>query len=661
MCTRCDEISALGEHTWEWVVDTPSTCTETGLQHEECSVCQLKRNENTVLAVSTTLHSHYNEDGFCVSCNGYQPAELNSNDQYEIGNIGQLYWFAEKVNSGSVDIDALLIKDITINNKVLNSSMALIASHYGLRTWTPIGSNENPYTGIFDGNGYTISGVYINASANYNGFFSATNSNSIIRGLTLLDTYVLGNTGGGALCGRSHGLIENCFIKANVSGQSYIGGIAGSSYGTIRNTGAVIYVDCMLSGVGGIACMVEGTIENCFVAGTLLCAGSFATPTAPISNFGVSSESIYYLDTMYSTMAGIGGVPVSAEQLGNGNTAWLLNQVTADGITANSGMWSQGNDGYPILADSVNLPVYKINYTQSIGGTIGGQEYAKAGSTVTSTAQLSDNYACVLYLNGTAIDKNTFTMPAADCEVTARFTFNATQKIWGIEITSSASSVTINGKLQLSAVSIPSGDPVDVTWSTSGAVASVDNNGLVTGLKRGATTITAVDGSGNSATYSVRVISITPSVTIFSPSGTFEKKLDWWKSYSKTTLSLDFNMYNCQNVARFEWTSSNNRVKVDKNGTITNTGLFSRSATITLTAYDADNNVLAQDSVKVSFYKFSWQKSKLKSQSIVSDNVAQQGLSENELEAAEPAESGIAVFLLNIANYFLSIFKRMLN
>ena len=41
---------------------------------------------------------HTYENGFCKACDAYEPAVLNSNNAYEIGNAGQLYWFADKVN-----------------------------------------------------------------------------------------------------------------------------------------------------------------------------------------------------------------------------------------------------------------------------------------------------------------------------------------------------------------------------------------------------------------------------------------------------------------------------------------------------------------------------------------------------------------------------------
>ena len=106
----------------------------------------MTRTENVII----TGHN-YGTDGFCTICNGYQPATLTTdkhdiNDDgtkdevYEIINAGQLYWFADKVNSenstyGSANV--ILMDNITVNENVLvngNLNPALTNP----RSWTPI-------------------------------------------------------------------------------------------------------------------------------------------------------------------------------------------------------------------------------------------------------------------------------------------------------------------------------------------------------------------------------------------------------------------------------------------------------------------------------------------------------------------------------------------
>ena len=58
-CTVCGEVlvAALG-HKWEWVTDKAATVLESGIKHEECSVCHVKQNENTEIPVLTCPHTN---------------------------------------------------------------------------------------------------------------------------------------------------------------------------------------------------------------------------------------------------------------------------------------------------------------------------------------------------------------------------------------------------------------------------------------------------------------------------------------------------------------------------------------------------------------------------------------------------------------------------
>ena len=99
-------------------------------------------------------------------------------DPYQITNAAELYWFAGLVNGTLNGVQqntaacAVLTTDITINDNVLNENGSLNDDGSGLKQWTPIGSHvRNKYTGTFDGNGHTISGLYVDSDAQYIGLF----------------------------------------------------------------------------------------------------------------------------------------------------------------------------------------------------------------------------------------------------------------------------------------------------------------------------------------------------------------------------------------------------------------------------------------------------------------------------------------------------------
>ena len=108
----------------------------------------------------------------CVGASAdIQPTKpaTDANGVYQIGTAAELYWFAGLVNGTLADstpqntaADAVLTADITINENVLNENGTLNGTP--ANTWTPIGlyvsDNLAEYTGTFDGQGHTISGLY---------------------------------------------------------------------------------------------------------------------------------------------------------------------------------------------------------------------------------------------------------------------------------------------------------------------------------------------------------------------------------------------------------------------------------------------------------------------------------------------------------------------
>ena len=123
---------------------------------------------------------HNYVDGICSRCGDLQQAKDVGNNCYEISNQGQLYWFANQVNTVNSSINAKLTADITINSGVLNEKGEL---HTGANftPWTLIGTNTNPFTGTFDGNNKTISGLYINVTADYVGLFGCVGNGGTVK------------------------------------------------------------------------------------------------------------------------------------------------------------------------------------------------------------------------------------------------------------------------------------------------------------------------------------------------------------------------------------------------------------------------------------------------------------------------------------------------
>lgn len=97
-----------------------------------------------------------------------EPA-LNSDGYYEITNADELFWFAGHVNLGNTTSNAKLMNDIDLNPGITLNADGTYSGGTPIE-WTPIGMNVY-FKGIFDGNGYEVSGMYIIATSDYYGFF----------------------------------------------------------------------------------------------------------------------------------------------------------------------------------------------------------------------------------------------------------------------------------------------------------------------------------------------------------------------------------------------------------------------------------------------------------------------------------------------------------
>lgn len=111
----------------------------------------------------------------------------DENGCYQIGSAEELYGFAELVNNGNSDINAKLTADIVVNENVLDANGDVNAGDF--TQWTPIGGFDTPYSGTFDGQGHTISGLYVSSSEGHVGFIGCVTGSAVIKNLGIVDSY----------------------------------------------------------------------------------------------------------------------------------------------------------------------------------------------------------------------------------------------------------------------------------------------------------------------------------------------------------------------------------------------------------------------------------------------------------------------------------------
>ena len=226
--------------------------------------------------------------------------------------------------------------------------------------WKPIGTYDSydaVYTGTFDGQGHTISGLYFNhPDASYVGLFGYIRANGKISNVGVSDSYFKFRMKGGGVCGKNDkdGVLQNCSNSSTVIGKnqnSRTGGVCGDNSGTVRdckNTGSVSGENF----VGGVCGINLGTIKSCYntgsVHGTDIYVGGVCGNSYRVTN----TNYCYYLSD--TATRGIGNLMADEkdkaekmfkEQFESGEMAWLLN-----GKGSGEQVWGQhlGIDESPV-------------------------------------------------------------------------------------------------------------------------------------------------------------------------------------------------------------------------------------------------------------------------------------------------------------------------
>ena len=302
-----------------------------------------------------------------------RPAKGNGtvNNPFLISTAAELAWFRDYVNGTIVDdgkaagtthpsASAMLTADIDLKNYCH-------AAEDGkeLLSWIPIGNDSNRWEGNMDGQGHTISNLYIktaqqnvgffgyttdgatiqdlifdnakvenvsttNKKANYTGIlagYAYGDSPSHIKGIkTTNNCTVIGQDNTGGIVGSADINLENCENHSSVKGKSHVGGIAGecyernikrcTNYGTVENNANSYYV----SGIIGLA--YRTSIEDCANYGKI--TGCYAGGIAGIMMQNTSIQNVFSYGDVTKT---------------NGNSGIIIGHVeggtqTAKGIVA---------------------------------------------------------------------------------------------------------------------------------------------------------------------------------------------------------------------------------------------------------------------------------------------------------------------------------------
>lgn len=329
-------------------VATDATCTEAATkEYWQCQDClrtysdsQLTEELTDVTIAEKPALGHKNdEDGYCNQCQHYVAVKPSQESGvYLIAKPCHLAWFRDYVNGTIVDeggvagtthpsASAMLTADIDLKNYCH-------AAEDGkeLLSWIPIGYVNNSWSGNMDGQGHTISNLYIKTAQNFVGLFgytygatiqdlifdyakvenvSTTNTKTAYTGIlagyaygalshikgikTTNNCTVIGQQITGGIVGYAKINLENCDNHSSVKGTDNVGGIAGSSiernirrstnYGTVENNN---------TSIGGIIGYAYGTsIEDCANYGKISSTGWYTGGIAGQTEANCSIQNVF--------------------------------------------------------------------------------------------------------------------------------------------------------------------------------------------------------------------------------------------------------------------------------------------------------------------------------------------------------------------------------
>ncbi|MDO4623405.1 MAG: S-layer homology domain-containing protein [Eubacteriales bacterium] len=192
---------------------------------------------------------------------------IDGKEFYLINTAEELAWAADQVNT---------VKNTGINLKLMTNLVLNSDEEPTAHAWPGIGSYDNRYAGILDGNGKTISGLYSKDT----GLLGYCAADSLVKDLTVSGKIIEAATTGG-FANQSYGSFENCTnrvdITADYNAAVVIGGIVGRGYGDCSVTGSANEgkIEVLKSGnysdvkVGGIAGDMYGSVDQCSNSGEI--------------------------------------------------------------------------------------------------------------------------------------------------------------------------------------------------------------------------------------------------------------------------------------------------------------------------------------------------------------------------------------------------------
>lgn len=282
--------------------------TNTGLVCVDADEGDAEKSSSSIARSSSSVETYSNvSDVWTGKMKKPSTTAIDGKTFMLIYTAEEFAYFADQVtNKGNESVNAKLMQHIRLNpDNMVDENGNLLLPQSSLNEWTPIGGGTNTFkfTGTLDGNGYIVSGVYVNKPAferaGLIGTLGGTSSSDSghVKFLGIENSYIVGDDQVGGIAGRmNYGEIQQVFNrKSYVKGQSYVGGIVGyKNYGWLYyayNSGMVVSQDGRAAGIVGYNNNAATSIKVCYNVGFLIAPNSGTA--GGITASGSSTDSFY--------------------------------------------------------------------------------------------------------------------------------------------------------------------------------------------------------------------------------------------------------------------------------------------------------------------------------------------------------------------------------
>ncbi|WP_049968673.1 GLUG motif-containing protein [Haloferax prahovense] len=312
---------------------------------------------------------------------------ISGQTYYEVDTLDKLQCIEDK----GLGNNYVLIRDINATET---------STWDGNNGFDPIGDKRNEFTGTFDGDNHTISGLTINRAGTYSvGLFSEVDPVGTIRAVGLEGGSVTGARRTGQLAGYNDGTVEDSHATGEVTGTERVGGLVGRNDGAVRRSYAIGEPTRGSDWFGGLVGFNQGTVNRSFAARAVDGGGGSTSAGGLV---GVSTGTIA---DSYAT--------------GTVTASWYAGGVLGS---------FQADPGGTVRRSYATGALSVDDETQGIGGLVGGsavdpttveQAYWDVGTTNEESVSTGDGWDPITFTDVSGFGATADTAPAPEMQGTS--------------------------------------------------------------------------------------------------------------------------------------------------------------------------------------------------------------------------------------------------